>query len=70
MYLRTVLRDSPISCTIFFYAMVSRMEERPLCKTSIKFNLGTPTYDQFTAVIILTIADSVVGMQHRNENIQ
>jgi purine-binding chemotaxis protein CheW len=28
----------------------------------IKFNLGTPTYDQFTVVIILNIGERVVGM--------
>jgi len=28
----------------------------------IKFNLGTPTYDQFTVVIILNINGRVVGM--------
>ena len=28
----------------------------------IKFNLGTPTYDQFTVVIILNIANRVMGM--------
>ena len=28
----------------------------------IKLNLGTPTYDQFTVVIILSIAGRVVGM--------
>ena len=34
----------------------------PIVDMRIKFNLGTPTYDQFTVVIILNIADSVVGM--------
>ncbi|HJV53465.1 MAG TPA: chemotaxis protein CheW, partial [Noviherbaspirillum sp.] len=28
----------------------------------IKFNLGTPTYDQFTVVIILNVGGRVVGM--------
>ena len=28
----------------------------------IKFNLGTPTYDQFTVVIILNISGRVMGM--------
>jgi purine-binding chemotaxis protein CheW len=28
----------------------------------IKFNLGEATYDQFTVVIILNVADRVVGM--------
>ncbi|MNN95492.1 Chemotaxis protein CheW [compost metagenome] len=28
----------------------------------IKFNLGTPTYDQFTVVVILNINNRVVGM--------
>lgn len=28
----------------------------------IKFNLGTPTYDQFTVVIILNIEGRIVGM--------
>jgi purine-binding chemotaxis protein CheW len=34
----------------------------PIVDMRIKFNLGTPTYDQFTVVIILSIADRVVGM--------
>jgi purine-binding chemotaxis protein CheW len=34
----------------------------PIVDMRIKFNLGTPTYDQFTVVIILTIANRVVGM--------
>jgi purine-binding chemotaxis protein CheW len=34
----------------------------PIVDMRIKFNLGTPTYDQFTVVIILNIADHVVGM--------
>jgi purine-binding chemotaxis protein CheW len=34
----------------------------PIIDMRIKFNLGTPTYDQFTVVIILNIAKRVVGM--------
>jgi purine-binding chemotaxis protein CheW len=34
----------------------------PIVDMRIKFNLGTPAYDQFTVVIILNIADRVVGM--------
>lgn len=34
----------------------------PIVDLRIKFNLGTPTYDQFTVVIILNIAGRVVGM--------
>lgn len=34
----------------------------PIVDMRIKFNLGAPTYDQFTVVIILNIADRVVGM--------
>lgn len=34
----------------------------PVVDMRIKFNLGTPTYDQFTVVIILNIAGRVVGM--------
>ena len=34
----------------------------PIIDMRIKFNLGEPTYDQFTVVIILNIADRVVGM--------
>jgi purine-binding chemotaxis protein CheW len=34
----------------------------PIVDMRIKFNLGEPTYDQFTVVIILTIANRVVGM--------
>jgi purine-binding chemotaxis protein CheW len=34
----------------------------PIIDMRIKFNLGTPTYDQFTVVIILNIAGRVVGM--------
>jgi len=34
----------------------------PIIDMRIKFNLGTPSYDQFTVVIILNIANRVVGM--------
>jgi purine-binding chemotaxis protein CheW len=34
----------------------------PIVDMRIKFKLGTPTYDQFTVVIILNIADRVLGM--------
>ena len=34
----------------------------PIVDMRIKFNLGTPTYNQFTVVIILNIQDRVVGM--------
>ena len=34
----------------------------PIVDMRIKFKLGTPTYDQFTVVIILNIAGRVVGM--------
>jgi purine-binding chemotaxis protein CheW len=34
----------------------------PIIDMRIKFQLGTPTYDQFTVVIILNIAGRVVGM--------
>jgi purine-binding chemotaxis protein CheW len=34
----------------------------PIVAMRIKFNLGTPTYDQFTVVIILSIADRMAGM--------
>src|SRR5471032_3608548 len=34
----------------------------PIVDLRIKFNLGTPTYDQFTVVIILNIGHRVVGM--------
>jgi purine-binding chemotaxis protein CheW len=34
----------------------------PIIDMRIKLNLGTPTYDQFTVVIILNIADRVIGM--------
>jgi purine-binding chemotaxis protein CheW len=34
----------------------------PIVDMRIKFNLGEPTYNQFTVVIILNIQDRVVGM--------
>ncbi|HEY9097254.1 MAG TPA: chemotaxis protein CheW [Thiobacillus sp.] len=34
----------------------------PVVDMRIKFNLGEPSYDQFTVVIILNIAGRVVGM--------
>lgn len=34
----------------------------PIVDMRIKFNLGTPTYDQFTVVIILNIGGRIVGM--------
>ena len=34
----------------------------PIIDMRIKFDLGTPTYDQFTVVIILNIAGRVIGM--------
>ncbi|OWW22010.1 chemotaxis protein CheW [Noviherbaspirillum denitrificans] len=34
----------------------------PIVDMRIKFHLGTPTYDQFTVVIILNINGRVVGM--------
>jgi purine-binding chemotaxis protein CheW len=34
----------------------------PVVDMRIKFNLGTPTYDQFTVVIILNIGGRVMGM--------
>lgn len=34
----------------------------PIVDMRIKFNLGEPTYDQFTVVIILNISGRVVGM--------
>ena len=34
----------------------------PIVDMRIKFNLGEPTYDQFTVVIILNIAGRVVGI--------
>ncbi|WP_019142883.1 chemotaxis protein CheW [Noviherbaspirillum massiliense] len=34
----------------------------PIIDMRIKFQLGTPSYDQFTVVIILNIGDRVIGM--------
>ena len=34
----------------------------PIVDMRIRFNLGTPTYDQFTVVIILNMGGRVVGM--------
>jgi purine-binding chemotaxis protein CheW len=34
----------------------------PIVDMRIKFNLGTPTYDDFTVVIILNISGRIVGM--------
>ncbi len=34
----------------------------PVVDMRIKFNLGTPTYDQFTVVIILNISGRIMGM--------
>ena len=34
----------------------------PIVDMRIKFNLGEATYDQFTVVIILNVADRVIGM--------
>ena len=34
----------------------------PIVDMRIKFNLGEPSYDQFTVVIILNVVDRVVGM--------
>jgi purine-binding chemotaxis protein CheW len=34
----------------------------PIVDMRIKFNLGTPTYDQFTVVIILNIGGRIMGM--------
>ena len=34
----------------------------PIIDMRIRFNLGTPTYDEFTVVIILNIGNTVVGM--------
>jgi purine-binding chemotaxis protein CheW len=34
----------------------------PIIDMRIKFNLGTPSYDQFTVVIILNISGRVMGM--------
>ena len=34
----------------------------PIIDMRIKFNLGTPSYDQFTVVIVLSLASRVMGM--------
>jgi purine-binding chemotaxis protein CheW len=34
----------------------------PIVDMRIRFNIGTPSYDQFTVVIILNIRNSVIGM--------
>jgi purine-binding chemotaxis protein CheW len=34
----------------------------PIIDMRIRFSLGTPTYDQFTVVIILNISGRIVGM--------
>ena len=34
----------------------------PIIDMRIKFNIGTPTYDQFTVVIILNVAGRIMGM--------
>lgn len=34
----------------------------PIIDMRIKFHLGEPTYDQFTVVIILNVANRIVGM--------
>jgi purine-binding chemotaxis protein CheW len=34
----------------------------PIIDMRIKFNLGTPTYDQFTVVIVLNIGSRIMGM--------
>ncbi|HWT71028.1 MAG TPA: chemotaxis protein CheW, partial [Oxalicibacterium sp.] len=34
----------------------------PIIDMRIKFNLGTPTYDQMTVVVILNVANRVIGM--------
>lgn len=34
----------------------------PIIDMRIRFNLGTPTYDQFTVVIILNVGCRVIGM--------
>jgi purine-binding chemotaxis protein CheW len=34
----------------------------PIVDMRIKFNLGTPTYDQMTVVVILNVAGRVIGM--------
>jgi len=34
----------------------------PIIDMRIKFNIGTPTYDQFTVVVVLNIGKRVIGM--------
>jgi purine-binding chemotaxis protein CheW len=34
----------------------------PLIDMRIKFNLGTPTYDQFTVVIVINVGHRTIGM--------
>jgi purine-binding chemotaxis protein CheW len=34
----------------------------PIMDMRIKFNLGDPTYDQFTVVIVLNLSDKTIGM--------
>lgn len=34
----------------------------PIVDMRVKFNLGTPAYDQFTVVIILNVANRIIGM--------
>lgn len=34
----------------------------PIVDMRIRFNLGTPTYDQFTVVVILNVGGRVIGM--------
>ncbi|MES2760003.1 MAG: chemotaxis protein CheW [Pseudomonadota bacterium] len=34
----------------------------PIVDMRIKFNLGTPTYDEFTIVIVLNLGGKIVGM--------
>jgi purine-binding chemotaxis protein CheW len=34
----------------------------PIVDMRIKFDLGTPTYDQFTVVIVLNVSGRVIGM--------
>src|SRR5665811_1000781 len=34
----------------------------PIIDMRIKFNLGTPSYDQFTVVIILSLVNRIMGM--------
>lgn len=34
----------------------------PIIDMRLKFNLGNPTYDQFTVVVILSVANHIIGM--------